>query len=140
MMQSGGKLKGERDMNNEPNSECVRCESADGELYKWTYVSTKADEVVGLCLPCFQYALDRQCLAVKENADVLQSVSVSSVEYKKSKENLWVVVGGALVVVAVVVFLFVQTVETLESPQGICPGPYYNPDCGAPESPGIYAP
>ena len=92
-------------MHNEEGSGCVRCGSADGELYKWTYVSINADEVVWLCQPCFRHVLDRQRLAVKENAGVLQSVSGSPAEHKELEVNWWMIAGGMVMMVAMIAFV-----------------------------------
>ncbi|MHB1681502.1 MAG: hypothetical protein ACYCYO_01560 [Bacilli bacterium] len=126
----------------EVGSGCMRCGSADGELYKWTYVSTNADEVVRLCQPCFEHALDRQRLAVEENTDVLQSASVSSAEHKELEVNWWMMVGGAVVVVTMITFSAWTLFGASASPQGLCPGPcgpYYNPVYSPPNS-NPYAP
>ncbi len=90
-------------MHNGEGSGCARCGSTDGELYKWTYVSINADEVVRLCQPCFRHVLDRQRQAVKENMSVLQSASGSQAGNKK--ENWWMTVGGMVAAAAMIAFV-----------------------------------
>ena len=133
------KRKGERSLNNEVGSGCMHCRSADGKLYEWVEVSIDADEVVWLCLPCFQHALDRQRLAVKENADVLQSASGSPAEHKELEVNWWMIAGGAVVVVAMIVFFVVQMFETFETLQVPTGGPY-SPGYGPPPNSSPYSP
>ncbi len=106
-------------MHNEEGSGCARCRSVDGELYKWTYVSINADEVVRLCQPCFRHVLDRQRLAVKENAGVLQSVSGSPAEHKELEVNWWMIAGGMVAAAAMIAFSAWILFGVSEPPQGI---------------------
>ncbi|MHB1685399.1 MAG: hypothetical protein ACYCYO_21755 [Bacilli bacterium] len=109
----------------EMGSGCMRCGSADGELYKCAEVSINADEVVRLCQPCFEHALNRQRLAVKENTDVLQSASVSPAEHKELEVNWWMMVGGAVVVFAMITFSAWTLFGAFASLQGPTGGPYF---------------
>jgi|GEM_PF-3124015 len=88
----------------EVGSGCGRCGATDGALYKWAHVSIDADEVVWLCPPCFQYVLDRQHLAVKENAGVLQSALANQTAEKLNPElPVWMLACGMIVAFAGIV-------------------------------------
>ncbi len=106
-------------VHNKVDSCCARCGAA-GELCKWISVSIDADEVVWLCQPCFQHALDRQRTTVEKNTIVLQSLRIRK---RRMMADGFVVAGFAAL--ALIMLFLLATAWPNYQNNG--PGPYYFP-------------